>query len=394
MHLERSILHINVADFGVAVERVEDCCLRGRALIIAPFQSVRSVVYDMSEEAYHSGVRKGMRLNRAMRLCRGAKVLPPRFDVYRRAMRALIDQVRYYSPLVEHGITDGHLFIDVTGTHRLFGLPADIGWKIRKDVRTSLGIDPIWSLGSSKLVAKVASRLVKPVGEYIVGGGEECDFLAPLSISLLPGVSPCEMRKLSELNLTRVGELARLSRHQLMVVFGGRGMALYGFCRGVDKEIVNAEDAAGESIRYEHQFASDTNDRQLIRSLITDLVSRAAITLRQQGKLSRRIRVRVEYSDGICVTRQAVGKRGSSYDDVLLQLALLALKRAWTRRTRLRGCILVCDQLRNKSPQLLLFSECGKQEEKRKEVDMAMDRIRGRYGHDAIRSGRQGISVS
>ncbi len=384
MHLERTVLHINVADFGVAVERVEDCCLRRRPLIIASQNVSRSVVYDMSEEAYHAGVRKGMRLNLALKWCRGATVLPPRFDVYRRAMVALINHARCYSPRIEHGVVDGHLFVDVTGTHRLFGPPPDIGWKFRNSVKNSLGIDPIWSLGSSKLVAKVASRLVKPVGEYIVGIGEEQEFLAPLSVSLLPGLSTYEMRRIGELNLKRVGQLARLSSYQLMVLFGGRGMDIYGLCRGRDDERIGSEDNQAEVISREHQFATDSNDRQQVRSVIGHMVSRVAGELRRRRLVSERVRVRVDYSDGTTSIRQAVGKQSSFDDRVLLELAFLALKRAWTRRTRLRGCMLLCDRLRKASSQLLLFPECGEKKQQHKQVVAAMDTIRDRFGHKAI----------
>ena len=75
---ERAVLHFNVADFAVAIERVEDLRLRTRPLLIAPLQAARAVIYDMSEEAYLEGVRKGMPLRQATRLCRRAVVLPPR----------------------------------------------------------------------------------------------------------------------------------------------------------------------------------------------------------------------------------------------------------------------------------------------------------------------------
>lgn len=386
MRLEQTILHINVADFGVAVERVEDCCLRGWPLIIASQHVARSVVYDMSEEAYHSGVRKGMRLTRALRYCRDATVLPPRFDVYRRAMAALIKHANHYSPRLEHGLVDGHIFVDITGTHRLFGPPPDIGWKFRNGVRKSLGIDPIWSIGSSKLVAKVASRLVKPVGEYIVGTGEEGEFLAPLSVCLLPGISVLEMRRIRELNLNRIGELARLSSRQLMVLFGGRGMDIYGLCRGVDKERIAGGNDRDQVICREHQFDTDTNDRQQVRSVVADMVTRAAAELRANRLTGKRIRIRVDYSDGTTKMGQAVGKGGSSDNDVLLELASLALRRAWSRRTRLRGCTLLCDRLHRASTQLPLFPECGEKKQRRKRVAAAVDTIRARFGHSAVRT--------
>ena len=219
---ERAVLHFNVADFAVAVERVTDSSLRERPLIIAPLQAARAVVYDMSEEAYGEGVRKGMPLRQATRICRGAALLAPRASLYQKAMQAFLKELQGYSPLIECGQADGHFFVDVTGTHRLYGPAPDVGWRVRRHVRTSLGINPIWTLGTSKLVSKVASRLVKPVGEYIVTAGDEAIFLAPLPIHLLPGLSGKELQKLQEFRLTTIGALAKLNRQQLMVPFGSR----------------------------------------------------------------------------------------------------------------------------------------------------------------------------
>ena len=390
MELERSVLHINVADFGVAVERLEDRGLVGVPVIIASSGAARGSVYDMSEEAYHCGVRKGMKLRRAVRWCREARVVVPRFPVYRRAMQALLAHVRRYSPLVEHGAADGHLFVDVTGTHRLFGPPPDIGWRLRKGIRRDLGVDPIWSVGSSKLVAKVASRLVKPVGEYIVGAGEESAFLDPLEIGLLPGLSWREKKILRELNIRRIGGLRQLGRQQLMVIFGARGPVVYRMCRGMDQERVGPVKSTDESIRFEGRFVTDTNDRWLVRSLIGELVGRAARELRGRGCVSRRLVVELEYSDGGGLVRQATRKRGSSQDDILLELALLALKRAWKRRTRLRVCTLICDRLQAASPQRALFSMESPAVERRKKTLVAMDVIRDRFGHGAVCLGGGG----
>ena len=63
--------------------------------------------------------------------------------------------------------------VDVTGTSRLFGPAVDVAWRLGREIRRDMGLEPIWSVGPSKLIAKVATRLVKPRGEYIVGAGEE-----------------------------------------------------------------------------------------------------------------------------------------------------------------------------------------------------------------------------
>ena len=132
--MERSIIHLNVADFAVAVERVVNSGLRERPVVVAPQGSARARVYDMSEEAYQCGVRKNMPLRTARRLCRDAHVLPPRPDRYERAMRALFKRALTYSPLVESGEVDGHLFVDITGTSRLFGPSVDVAWRMRRQV--------------------------------------------------------------------------------------------------------------------------------------------------------------------------------------------------------------------------------------------------------------------
>lgn len=389
MALERSILHFNVADFAVAVERINDSSLQNKALIVAPLQAARAVVFDMSEEAFQAGVRKGMGLRRAQRLCRRATVLPPHFDLYQRAMVSFIRRVASYSPRLEYGTSDGHLYVDVTGTHRLFGPPPDVGWRVRRDVQRSLGIDPIWTLASNKLVSKVASRLVKPVGEYIVGAGEESAFLAPLSLSLLPGVSRREMVRLREFNLETIGQLASLSRQQLMVPFGRRSDFLFAASRGEDNTPVASGPVERVPVRCDHSFADDTNDQLLVEGVVADLVSRVGRQLRSRRQVTQRVGIWVEYGDGGRAVRQATHRRGTSTDGELLPLALLALQRAWSRRARLRACHLVCDRLTRQSPQLSLFQTETDGELRQRKVLAAMDQIRNRYGHDLIRRGSQ-----
>lgn len=384
--MERAIIHFNVADFAVAVERVADASLRKKAVLIAPLQSARAVVYDMSEEAFRCGVCKGMPLRRATRLCRGAAVLSPRPDLYHRAMRAFLGQVRDYSPLIEHGTGDGHLFVDVTGTHRLFGPAPDIGWRVRKRARNDLGINPIWTLSANKLVAKVASRLVKPVGEYIVAAGEEEDFLAPLPLNLLPGLTPDELLLLRDFNLVKIGQLAGLDRRQLMVPFGGRSDFLYAASRGIDPGGIAAAPRQTEPVMREHLFADDTNDRRLLEGVVMHLASGACRELRRRGQVARRVSLRIDYSDGGHATRQATSRGGTCADSTLRDLALSALERAWTRRTRVRGCRLVCDRLHRRSPQLPLFPEAVAHTTARQEqASQALDRIRTRFGEAAIR---------
>jgi DNA polymerase IV len=386
---ERAILHFNIADFAVAVARVCDSSLRHRPLLIAPLQAARAVVHDMSEEAYRDGVRKGMPLRRATRICPKALVLPPSFDLCRRAMAAFAAELRPYSPLVEAGDIDGHFYIDVTGTHRLHGPAPDIGWRVRRQVRHRLGINPIWTLGSGKLVAKVASRLVKPLGEYIVTPGEEAAFLAPLPMHLLPGLSDRERHMLADFQLTSIGALAELSLGQLQGLFGSRSGFLHEVSRGIDASRVAGPEAVVETIDSRHRFLEESNDRRVVEAVVTTLAGEVGHQLRRRGQVARRVALELEYGDGGKVLRQVSCRRGAAGDVHLHTLALAVLARAWTRRTRLRGCRLICDRLQRRSPQLGLFDGMLPSEEPGARVQAAIDGLRRRFGEGIIGLGRR-----
>ncbi|WP_028584529.1 DNA polymerase Y family protein [Desulfogranum mediterraneum] len=332
--MERSVIHLNIADFSVAVERLLDSSLRSQPLIIAQ-PAARSVVYDMSEEAYQDGVRKGMMLGQARRRCRRAAILPPRPEKYCQLLGHCLGHARRFSPLVEPAAGQGHLYLDVTGTHRLFGPPPDIGWRLRKTLQAELGLDPIWSLAPNKLIAKVASRLVKPVGEYIVASGEEEAFLAPLPLELIPGLNGLDLERLAQLQIRRVNQATPLSVSELAVLCGKRARPVFQAIRGIDHQPVTS--ASRDRLqRLEHCFTPDTNQEALVRAAVAELAAQLGFQLRRRRQGCRKLSLSLLYSDGVECIRQAACRQPLSDDPPLEELALTALYRAWHRRVRLR----------------------------------------------------------
>lgn len=384
---DRSIIHLNVTDFAVAVERICDTSLATVPVIVAPIHAARGVVYDMSEEAYQDGVKKGMPLSLARRYCPGAHILDPRILLYRKAMTALVKEVASYTPLVERGEEDGHLFMDVTGTHRLYGPPPDIAWRLRKRVLKNLGLDPIWSLSSNKLVAKVASRMARPFGEMIVGTGDEHAFLEPLSLTLLPGLHAAERKIMADFNLVTIGDLSRLSRQQLLVPFQNRGSYLYDVSRGCDVSPVLPGIDSGLEITREHVFAEDTQKDQELRIVLSSFVHELGRNLRKKKILTRRVVVSLSYNDGRSVSRQALDKKGTDNDFVLRTLSLTALYRAWKRRIRVRSCSLTCDRFLPRSSQQSLFTMRAAREVQQETLLEAMDAVCDRFGSNSLRLG-------
>jgi len=385
---ERSIIHINVADFAVAVERLVDRRLKERPVIIAHDAAVRAAVYDMSEEAYQNGVRKGMALRQALRYCRDAVVLPLHPFRYERAMVQVLKYALPYSPLIEKSDYDGHLFVDVTRTGRLFGPPPDIAWRIRKAMRANMGLDPIWSVAPNKLVAKVATRMVKPVGEYIVGAGEEACFMEPLPIHFVPGIEREDLEYFREFNLTRIGHVANLSMGQLYVMFGNRSHSLYNAVRGIDPSPVLPVGQEHPMVSVDHTFGNDTNTVTSVEGALYRLVEKAGIDLRKRGLAAKRVRIVLDYSDGRRMIRQATADPATTNDFRLFAVARTALEVAWKRRVRIRHLGLMCRRLTYPPAQMALFSEDEKEKRKSDNLIFALDSIRRRYGFNAVRVGR------
>jgi DNA polymerase-4 len=385
---ERSIIHLNVADFAVAVERAVDSRLKDRPVVVAPEGAARAAVYDMSDEAYRAGIRKGMALRQAVRLCKDARILAPHPDRYERAMRALLKQALPYSPFIETGEDDGHLFMDATGTARLFGSPMDVAWRLRKQIRTDLCLDPIWSVAPNKLLAKVATRLVKPDGEYIVATGEERSLLAPLPIHLVPGIEYNDLLRLREFNLFRVSQLTALSLEQLEVPFGTRAPFLYEAARGIDPSPVSPVGEKPLRLIADHEFGDDTNNASVMKSVLYGLVEQVGGELRRRRLAVRRIAIVLDYTDGIRHARQLAAKPPTANDLTLFAFAKQALLLAWIRRVRIRHLRLICDGLTFPPAQRELFAANRKKAEKRDNLVGAIDRIRHRFGNEAIRMGR------
>jgi len=386
--VERHVIHINVADFAVAVERAIDRRLRERPVVIAPDGVSRAVVYDMSEEAYQAGVRKGMALRRAVRLCPDVRILPPHPLRYEQVMQALVRQAMPYSPLIEPGEADGHLFVDVTGTSRLFGPPVDVAWRLRRQAWAELSLAPGWAVAPNKLVAKVATRLVKPDGDAIVRAGDEARFLMPVPLHLVPGIEHRDLVRLEGFNLRQAGQVASLSRDALQAPFGRRAFHLFDVVRGIDRSSVRPVGHQPPRVVTAHTFEEDAQAVPVVEGALYGLVEKAGQALRQQSLAAGRVMVTVDFSDGLRSARQRSLRPATANDMALFETARSVLRMAWRRRVRIRHLRLMCDRLTFPPAQRELFPSTADADRRQTCLVSALDRIRQRFGADAIKVGR------
>ena len=388
--MDRAILHLDVPAFPIAVERVVTPYLRDRPVVVAPSSSTRAPVLVSSLEARRAGVFRGMPLARAVRICRDLTVLPPNESLTRRASEAILKILSCYSPLLEPA-GPGHVFLDMTGTRRLFGEAVNSADRIQREVRERLRLASTLGVASNKLVSRVAARVIRPDRLYDVFPGSEAPFLAPLEVDLLPGLDPPSRETLSELNVERVKDLAALTVFHLRILFGRRAWRFYREARGIDESPVRPPEKA-PAIREEETLAEDSNEEAVHREILDRLVVRSASRIRRMGAEARRVSVRIRYADGVESGRLEDLPRPAAADFTLGEAARHLFESARGRRIRIRHLEVVFSALRFAPRQLSLFDPPpDPRPEARREAALtaALDRIRARYGETAVGAQRR-----
>ena len=180
--LEPTILHADLDAFYASVEQRDDPRLRGRPVIVGG-----GVVLAASYEAKARGVKTAMAGGRARAICPDAIVVPPRFDAYTAASRAVFAIFDDTTPVVEAMSID-EAFLDVRGLEHISGTPTAIATKLRRRVRDEVGLAITIGVASTRFLAKVASTVAKPDGLLVVPLGGELAFLQPLAVERLWGV--------------------------------------------------------------------------------------------------------------------------------------------------------------------------------------------------------------
>jgi DNA polymerase-4 len=390
--MNREILHIDVRDFCIALERQRQPNLRDWPMVIAPGQG-RTVVQAVSPEARQEGIQPGMVVARARRRCRRLTILPPDFSFYQQIQEKVITSLGMFSPLVEP-VGWGHFFIDITGTRRLWGTLLDTADRMRRLVTRDFQLNAAVGLASNKLVSRVAARVIRIQELCDVFPGVESSFLAPLRVSLLPGVGEVTTnRLLAELNLQTAGELAHISPILLSQIFGAAGQRLRSMALGEDPSPVVTPKSV-PVLREEVQLPEDENHRHRLLGYLYGLVEALGHRLRSQNRCPGELVLTATYADGVQArARERLAVAGCEFqlDSFLYQATLRLFTRAVQRRIRLRRLSLNVAHLQTPFDQLALFPWDDPGQGKEIKLLRAIDQIRQRYGNGAIHYGRTAL---
>jgi len=282
----RCILHADMDAFYASVEQRDRPELRGRPLAVGG-DGPRGVVAAASYEARRFGVRSAMPSFEAKRLCPDLVFLRGDMAKYARESRRIFGIFGEFSPSVE-GLSLDEAFLDLTGTRRLLGPPAEVGARLRARVREETGLAVSVGIGPVKMVAKIASAAAKPDGLLEVTPDAVATFLAPLPVRRLWGVGPVAERRLVERGFVTIGDLAAAAPERVRAALGDAGERLAQLARGDDVREVEPH-ARAISYSEENTFGEDVASRVRLEATIATHAESVARRLRRDGVRGRTV---------------------------------------------------------------------------------------------------------
>jgi DNA polymerase-4 len=294
---EAGILHADVDSFYASVEQRDDASLRGRPVIVGP-----GIVLAASYEAKAFGVRTPMPVSRAKRMCPEAVVVPARMSAYSEASKALFEVFDDISGLVE-GLSIDEAFLDVRGLRRLSGSPVDIAERLRREARERVGLPVSVGIARTKFLAKVASGVSKPDGLLVVAPDRELSFLHPLEVEALWGVGAVTGRKLRNVGITTVGQVAALSEEKLVEMLGrASGRHIHALAHNRDPRPVETG-RRRRSMGSQRAIGRGYKSAASIDTLLVGIVDRLARRLRAARRVCRTVVLRLRFDDLSRATR-------------------------------------------------------------------------------------------
>jgi len=382
-------LHVDLDAFFVEVCRQRHPELRDvELLVVGGRRDQRGVVQSASYGARKFGVRSGMPIAEAVRRCPGATFFQGSFAHYMEASRAVHGVLEHFSPVVAMASLD-EAYLDFSGTellHPVSLLP--VATRVRERVKTEAGLDCSIGIGPNRMIAKLASDAAKPRGLMEVRAGWEAGFVAGLELKALPGIGPKTAAALARLGLSLVWQVQQMSLEALENLLGEEAKALKHRADGHGGTTLSAN-RAPKSISRETTLSRDSTDRERLDRLLTLFAARVAAQLRDEGLSARTVQLKLRHGDFHTVTRRKTLVQATDLDAEIYAAAAELLGPAYEEvRKRDQGVRLIGVGVSNLNPSepADLF-EPGERTRLR-EITSAVDRIRGKYGFDSLKSGK------
>ena len=294
----RIIFHVDMDHFFTAVEERERPEFKGKPVIVGadPKEGKgRGVVSTCNYEARKFGVKSGMPISRAWKLCPEAVYQPVNYELYKKVSSEIRGILREYVDKFEQwGIDEA--FLDVTSRVNSCEEAEVLAHQIKMEILESEGLTCSVGIGPNKLVAKIASDFQKPDGLTVVKEEDVEKFLAPLHVRKLLWVGRKTEQKLKRIGINTIGDLANYDPAVLTENFGVMGTQLHLMAHGIDRSEVE-ERGEVKSISRDITFEEDTDDFEFVLKTLDRLSEEVHKDVSKQNFCFKTVTVKVRYEN-------------------------------------------------------------------------------------------------
>jgi len=380
---QRAILHVDMDAFYASVEAHDEPSLAGKPLLVGGTGG-RGVVAAASYEARRFGVHSAMPMREALRRCPHAVCVRPRMARYREVSRSVFEVFGEFTDLVQ-GLSLDEAFLDVTASRSLHGEPEAMAREIKHRIRDRTGLTASVGVAPNKLLAKLASEMDKPDGLTVIRAEEASSVLDPLPVGRLHGIGRRTAARLEEQGIYTLGQLRAAPESVLWPLFGRDTRTMRDRASGIDERPVVA-DAAEHQVSSEETFDTDIADRGELFGHLARLADRTAERLRAKGLKAGLVVVKIRQRDFVTFTRQKSFSPATQETRLILAVATELLEHWFEEHPRVALRLLgVGVGHLVPSDQLDLFATRDGQ--RATHLDAALDRIRDKFGTEAVRRG-------
>ncbi len=378
-----SIAHLDCDAFYAAVEKRDNPDIADQPVIIGGGK--RGVVSTCCYIARIRGVRSAMPMYKALQACPEAVVIKPDMEKYVRVGKEVRQMMRDLTPLVEPLSID-EAFLDLNGTEKLHhATPALSMARLQARIEKEIGITVSVGLSYCKFLAKIASDMDKPRGFSVIGEAEALTFLAGKPVSLIWGVGKAFEAKLAKGGITRIAQLQRMEENDLMAHYGVMGRRLWRLSRGLDDRDVSGNGVA-KTISAETTFFDDISDAEELRRKLWPLCERVAVRAKAANKSGKTVVLKLKTGDFKSRTRSLTLPDPTQLAEVIYRTSAPLLAKE-TDGTSFRLLGVGISQLSDggfSDPPDMLDPTATR----RADAERAMDKVRARFGNEAIIKGR------
>lgn len=377
-----TICHVDCDAFYATIEKRDDPSLADKPLIVGGGK--RGVVSTACYIARTFGVRSAMPMFEAKRLCPHAAVVRPNMDKYAGVSRQVRALMLDLTPQVE-AISIDEAFMDLAGTQRLHGMSAAKALaRFSARVEKELGITVSIGLAANKFLAKIASDLDKPRGFAVIGKAEAARFLADKPVSIIFGVGKVAAQRFAKDGFHKISDLQRADEHDLMRRYGAEGQRLWRLARGIDSREVDPI-RERKSVSAENTFDRDIASFRPLEKRLWAAAEEVSERLKEKRLCGSTVTLKLKTADFRILTRARSLERPTQLADKIFAASRELLEREINgTRYRLLGVgVSALDDAEAADPADLIDQGA----ERRANVERAMDRVRGKFGHEAVVKG-------